>query len=304
MPEMTSSSLPIPSRQRPHRSTCRRWLSTAALGASLLVVTARGALAQTTPLTSDPRYDVITNDGSRYEGQLVERVAGDHVTIKLVTGDVRAFPLADVKADGPIGEPSAGLMGGMPQLVVGGVIAGIPLGYHGPDEVHVHITNADNEGGRLLHESASGWETVCALPCTTTIDPKGSYKIPHSDPFQFPTGAKSLDLIADLGSRRTHVGWGVGLIVTGVVAGSTFIPLLFAGVMDGSAGSDGGVSAASTTAGWIVVGVASAMIVAGTVLLALPTTSTLTTTDGKRVAKQPSIPLVGGVTLTPSGFAF
>ncbi len=35
-------------------------------------------------------------DGSTFRGELVELVAGDHVTIRLPTGELRRFALADV----------------------------------------------------------------------------------------------------------------------------------------------------------------------------------------------------------------
>src|SRR5580704_2020131 len=39
---------------------------------------------------------VVTKDGAEYRGDLVESVPGDHLTLKLATGDVKRFAWADV----------------------------------------------------------------------------------------------------------------------------------------------------------------------------------------------------------------
>jgi hypothetical protein len=136
------------------------------------------------------------------------------------------------------------------------------------------------------------------------VDPKTKYKIHDSDPFQFPVGAKSLDLVADIGSHRRQVGLGAGLLLTGIIAGATFTPLIFAGIFDGSVGSDSGLSSGSKEAGWIVIGLSSALVVGGIVLMVVGPTSTLTTTSGERIAREPRVPIHGDLALTPSGFVF
>lgn len=272
-----------------------RFLSGTALGAGLLVSFANDACAQEPSPASD-RYVVVTNDGSRFEGELVERVVGNHVTLKLATGDIRTIQAADVKAEWRPGQGPVGVSTGViptVQVTNSPLVTGVPLAYHGPDEVQIHLTNTNNESGTLYRESASGWEVVCQMPCTTTVDPKISYKLHNSDPFRFPSGARSLDLVADIGSRRRNAGWAVGLLTTGIVVAS-LSPLPFV-LLDGST---------ATTAGWITVGVGAAMIIGGIVLLAVGPSTTLTTTSGQRIAKQPGIRLPGNITFTPAGFVF
>jgi hypothetical protein len=48
-------------------------------------------------------YFVVTNDGSSYQGQLVENVVGQHVTIRLASGELRTFQAGEVRAQGNVG---------------------------------------------------------------------------------------------------------------------------------------------------------------------------------------------------------
>ncbi len=65
-----------------------------------------------------------------------------------------------------------------------------------------------------------------------------------------------------------------------------------------------GPTTADKAGGGAIIGVGSALVVAGIVLLAVGPTSTLTTTSGQRIAREPSIPLSSKVALTPSGLVF
>jgi hypothetical protein len=297
------------------RARCLRALGAAALGAGLFFGVTSTALAQQPPppaAADSQRYVVLTNDGSRFEGELVERVAGSHVTIKLVTGDIRTIPAANVRAEwrpglGPVGMPINGVPPGIASsllLTQTPALTGVPLAYHGPDELTIHLSNATNETGTLYHESASGWEVVCQMPCTTTVDPKGNYKIHNSDVFRFPSGPGSVDLVADIGSRQKNRTLATWLIILG----ATVAPLggiLAAGIIDDHLQS--GPTVADKAGGGAILGASIGMIVAGVVLLAVGPTSTLTTTSGQRIAQQPSIRLPGlgaNVALTPTGFVF
>src|ERR1700691_3404966 len=62
-----------------------------------ILVSSANAKAQTAP------YFVVTNDGSSYQGDLVENVVGQHVTIRLASGELRTFQAADIKAQGNVG---------------------------------------------------------------------------------------------------------------------------------------------------------------------------------------------------------
>lgn len=284
-----------------------RCVGTVALAAGLVVshaseALARGPAGSATPLPGPSElYVVVTSDGSRYEGELVENVVGDHVTIRLASGEIRGFDVRDVKSM-DLARPA------MPPASMftpfAGVLPGVPRTYEGPDAVPVHIMSTGAESASLEQESASGWVPVCAMPCTTTVDPKATYKLFASEPFHFPAGGP-LDLKADLRTRQHNMGWGVGLITTGSV---TWIPGLFLliGMFDGPSadGSTGTPSTAETAIGWTIIGASAAVTIAGIVMLATPASTTLTDVSGRRVARGPGIPLGRGVDLTPSGLRF
>jgi hypothetical protein len=323
MTEARSANSTRPTGRASHRPIVHLLLA-AAVGATCAVSAAIDARAQQPPPSAAPvpppaapdtSYVVVTNDGSQYRGELVERVTGSHLTLKLATGEVRRIPLADVKAEWRAGQPppsAATALAATQGLVLNqlallqGATTGVPLAYHGPDEVAIHLTNADaaSTRGALYHESASGWEQVCQLPCTTTVDPKGSYKLHNTDPFQFPRSAGTLDMVADIGSRRKNAGWAWALIGLGIAGVSTGPFLLVNWDPMTADGKPKPLDPGLKTAGWSIIGGSAAAIIAGVVLLVAGPSTTLTTTTGTRIAREPSIPLPGHLALTPSGLAF
>ena len=50
-------------------------------------------------ILADPSVVVLLNSGAEYHGQIVERVPGDHITIQLITGEVKVFAWRDVASD-------------------------------------------------------------------------------------------------------------------------------------------------------------------------------------------------------------
>ena len=254
---------------------------------------------------------VLTNDGSRFEGELVERVVGDHVTIKLVTGEIRVIPAATIKAEWRHGQhPQGAVEGPGPTVVIQPSLplvvgADGPLVYRGPDAIQIHLTNANNTSGTLYAESTSGWQTVCEMPCSTTVDPKVSYKLHNSDPFRFPAGARSLNLVVDYSARRRSqvLGWLMfGLGGAAFVGGAAFFAV-------GATGPQPGTTTCSDCSGFQTGGeiamVAGGVLMATGLVIALSAPSTvIATTSGERIAKAPSIRLPGSLRLTPSGFVF
>ncbi len=192
--------------------------------------------------------------------------------------------------------PGAG-MG--PTQVVGGVPGGPPIAYTGSGAIHVHI-----EGdGQIKHESANGWETVCSVPCTTTVDPEGNYRLGGGDyadsrPFKFPPSPSMLELVAKPvpapSPGRSTLGWwlappGAGLMVLG----SLYLGGMF-----------GGVNTTNRVVGGSTLGVGAVLLVVGIYVLVDTPRSRLETVTGERIAKQPALQLPGHVTLTPSGLLF
>jgi hypothetical protein len=181
---------------------------------------------------------------------------------------------------------------------------GAPLAYSGPDAVHVHIQGS----GQLYQESAHGWQPVCNVPCTTTVDMRGSYKIggflvKDSSTFQFPRQVPSLELVAKPASPfnigRSILGWSlIGFGLAPAIAGGI--------VLSGGAEGPSGSSTSSPILGGVLVGSGIILAGIGVYLLLTPPESTLETTNGERIARRParSIPLPGNLALTPSGLVF
>jgi hypothetical protein len=280
------------------------------------------------PTITISHYVVVTNDGSTYQGELVESIVGGHVTLKLATGEIVTFEARDIKSQGSaLPAPSAPVIALPPPpppappkhvpfaASFPGLFGGAPRAYDGPDAFHVHITSSQAEGASLAQESASGWVTVCQIPCTTTVDPKAMYQLQTmpglmvpSAPFRFPHDAhedSALELDANISSRLHHMGWGIGLVTVGPLLTVPGVFLL-TGMFDGTGanGVPGSPSAAETVVGWTLVGASAAIVIAGVVLLAMPARSTLTDANGRRIAKRSGVSLGGGAEITPSGIVF
>jgi hypothetical protein len=292
-----------------------------------ILVSSANAKAQTAP------YFVVTNDGSSYQGDLVENVVGQHVTIRLASGELRTFQAADVKAQGNVGssatvtlpngasvtQQQADALTALAQIraqalaqsltVTPGTPGAPPVAYTGPDAVQIHITKANDSEGTLLGETPSGWQPVCTMPCTTTVDPKVDYKLHNTDAFRFPAPGP-LDLIADTGGHRifSAIGWtltGVGLAAS---IPALLIQLnLFSG--GGTARTSAEMTAQSsqrnsnTIDAIVIYSVAGAMLVAGIIIRGIHPPGTLTTSTGQRLVKL-GVPLTKKLTLTPTGIIF
>ena len=260
---------------------------------SLFLMTASiapAALAQTT-------YAVTTNDGSTYQGELVENVVGDHVTIKLADGQLRRFAAADVRAQ-TSESPTPFVIPNMPMM------PGAPVTYAGPDAVHVHLENDDGGSGTLYMESRSGWVPACTMPCTTTLDPKVQYKLHGSDPFLLPRGS-NLDLVANYSTRRAFHTAGSWLLAPGVLA--LLAGPLTMGIGAGINGEDAlgpsskqGGGQTAVDVGAVIGGAGLALTVLGIVFLAVHWSPTLTTRGGDTLVSKHESP----IKLGPAGIGF
>ncbi len=263
-----------------------------------LFVSATAAISS--PAFAQTTYTVTTNDGSTYQGELVENVVGDHVTIKLADGQVRRFAVADIRTE------SSSLVTNVPPIVMPVMpgMPGAPVTYAGSDAVHVHVENDNGGSGTLYMESQSGWVPACNMPCTTALDPKVQYKLHGSDPFLFPrTG--NLDLVADYSKRRAFHTAGAWLLTPGVLA--MIAGPLTMGIGAGVNAQDAMVSSSkqgtgqtAVDVGAVVGGVGLAMTVLGIVFLAVHWSPTLATRNGETVVSKRQSP----IKLTPTGFTF
>jgi hypothetical protein len=279
---------------------------------------AQNARAQNAQAT----YGVTTNDGSTYQGQLVENVVGQHVTIRLLSGEIRTFQASDVKSAGPVGSgtvaPNVNVV--VPPSVVvpeplglplpeppPGARGGPPVTYNGADAVQLHITKADDGEGRLYMESQSGWVPVCTMPCSTTVDPKIDYRLRNSSAFRFPAGP-ALDVVEDTGGRGAFlaIGWTmIGVSVAGGVVGTLVATNVFSSshTADTPEERQASQSNGHVAAGAAILGVSAAVLITGIVFCALHPSPTLTTRQGVRLVKRDT-PLEKAVSLTTHGFSF
>ncbi|HEY1958761.1 MAG TPA: hypothetical protein VGH28_24265 [Polyangiaceae bacterium] len=282
-----------------------------ALGFVLSIVTfVHVAVAQETPL-----YLVVTNDGSSYQGQLVENIVGQHVTIKLASGEIRSFQASEVKSQGNVAAPAPVTPppvtpAPLPDVAALAVAAGIaplpgapggpPITYGGPDAVQIHVTKDNNGESSLFMESTSGWLRVCTMPCTTAVDPKIEYKLRNSDAFRFPAGPP-LDLVETGGGHRVLSAIGWTMITTSLIA-APFGLAINLGAFDAQGGTPRtpqemaahqALASTDTNVAIAFYTVSAALLITGIVLTSLHPSSTLSTTSGRRI-----------VELTPRGLVF
>jgi hypothetical protein len=220
---------------------------------------------------------VATRDGATFRGELVERVPGDHLTVKLASGEIKRFAWADIadvatskdkdKPDAPDAKPPT---------------------------VHVAV---DGEAGVLLERrqtAAEGWtatvwpgysyvetwEVVCVAPCKTVVDAASTYRVngggvTTSRNFSLPQGREALRLHLVPHSALLH-GAGLVMMLSGALVGLAGGSGLIAAPVQ----SDGAVESTLRGLGVVGVVVGVATLAAG-IPVWLMTYSTARTDDGK-----------------------
>jgi len=277
-------------------------------------------------------YFVVTNDGSTYQGDLVENVVGQHVTIRLVSGEIRTFQAGDVKSQGNVASATVTLPNGatveqqqadaltalaharaqalaQSLAVTPGAPGAPPVAYTGPDAVQIHITKANDTEGTLLGETVSGWQPVCTMPCTTTVDPKVDYKLHNTGAFRFPAGGP-LDLIADTGGGRTFraIGWTmIGVSLVAWIPGLLFEVGAFSGGQTAETPAEmqqkHQQDSANTVTAIVFYSISAALLATGIIFTNIHPSGSLTTSSGQRLVKL-GVPLTKKLTLTPAGIVF
>ena len=199
------------------------------------VLVVLGALCASSPALASTET-VHLNDGSVYEGELVEKVPNDHVTIKLATGEVRRFDwsaLAPEHAAAPAPTTMPGVTGVVAQPP--------PLP---PRPAKLRFT-ADAKGVLLMrvdtvmnntavYPSTLETETpVCYAPCKADVDANARYYVrgayvERSRSFSIPEGDSKL--VARTGSSVTRAIGATSLTfgILSTIAGSIITPVAFA----------------------------------------------------------------------------
>jgi len=252
---------------------CHRLVAVTALVALAGLFAGRDAFAQ---------EQLHLRDGAVFQGELVEKIPGDHVTIKLATGETRRVEWSDL------------------------VIPDGPGPRQPPAVVHVWVTS-DRDQTALLRVSGIGrfgrgffemLEPVCVAPCEVDADANALYQIggPGVRPsrsFPLPRGESTVGLQVAAGSTAATVG-GIILLSIGTVAltmGSVVA------ILGATARSDG---TGAETAGGITLGAGAALMAAGIVVIANNATD-VRTDRGRELARAKT---GAGVSWLPNGFAF
>ncbi|HEX7601857.1 MAG TPA: hypothetical protein VF316_09640, partial [Polyangiaceae bacterium] len=191
---------------------------------------------------ADGTATVTLKNGSLYRGALIERIQGDHVTLKTATGEVKTFLWADL-APAAAPAPVAPSPPAKP-LEAPGVLVTLT----GDEGVHLErVTGTESGGAWITMQSnssggswGSGWAgqgrggmavlygPVCQAPCNVRVDSSYVYRVAGpgyvaTRTFQVSGDAVRVD--AHMGSMAQRVlGWvafGAGLAVgaTGLVGG-------------------------------------------------------------------------------------
>lgn len=199
-------------------------------------------------------------NGNVYGGELVEKVPGDHVTIKLVTGEIRKFEWSEIA-------PSVAT-----QIVVTQTATPPP-----PRPAHVRF-ESDTKGALLVRVdnvavNAAGLRTlttetetpVCYAPCTADVDANAHYYvqgayISRSTSFAIRDGQSVLSVRAGSSNVSTTGGWFLAVGVLSTVTGAIAAATAFATDDAKNAGWNG----------WEYFGVASLIAGGAFIVLSLP----------------------------------
>jgi hypothetical protein len=234
--------------------------TTMAFGLTFLVAGLAHADAETVHLTS----------GAVYSGELVEKIPGDHVTIKLATGEVKRFDWTDIAPKTPAQhlETQQPLAPITPEPQQQQTVTPLP-----PRPARVRF-NSDVKGALLMRVDTvvtagtiypSDTESpVCYAPCSASADANARYYvrgayITTSGRFAISEGESTLSVRAGNAGVSSAGGWLLGFGVMSAVIGAVTTPLAFA-FDDAGAGWNG----------WHYFGVTSLIAGAGLILISLP----------------------------------
>jgi len=266
------------------------------------------AFAVVGSLTGNARADSETvrlANGNVYEGELVERVPGDHVTIKLATGEVRRFDWSDLAPSAapptptPTPTPTQDIAQPVPTQ-----LGPAPLP---PRPAHV-VFQSDAKGALLMRIDQVPTNTgvapfttevhtpVCYAPCSADVDANARYfvtgaYVSTSSHFAIPDGTSTLSARTGSSGVQTAGAWMLALGVLSTIVGSIATPAAFV-----DADMQHGLN------GWQEYGLATLGAGVGLVLLSIPFLVAGNTHVGigdMDVARGP-----GPVRWIPGGFAF
>jgi len=242
--------------------------------------------------TARAQERITLADGTVMQGELVEKVPGHHITIKLVTGEVRTIQWGALAPQPPTVSP-----------FVQPIPMSISTAPTGPS-VHV-VIDADRPGVTLVRvmgfgmvQAATSYGTaygafeqsrpVCVAPCQADVEAGGLYRIAGEGitatstfglPAQ-PSGAVRLHIHG--GSLGARIG-ALWLMVGGITFATTGGLLAGLGAADSTDGSNTGVIAS----GLVLAGLGVVALAIG-IPLFIGSNTSVVTDDGMVVAKLPA----------------
>lgn len=193
---------------------------------------------------ADDALTVVLKNGASYHGELVERVPGDHVTLRLATGDIKTFAWSEVAS--------------APSSAASPPTSPVP---DGGTWVHLRAPDAVLERALGSSETASGhadhFELVCAAPCDRVV-PRGVYRVAK--------GARgSQTFVLDGARREVTASFST---TSGTILGSLLLGVGASGLGVGLAGFAEPKGTVDRTVLYAVVGTAAFATLLGIVALA------------------------------------
>ena len=240
-------------------------------------------------------------DGTVMQGELVEKVPNDHITIKLATGEVRTIRWSALAPQAPSPPPVQPAQMQTQVVAPQGPMTRVAIDADAPGVALMRVMGF----GYVQYGSATGsfasYQTVCVAPCQADVDANATYQIAGdgvtpSSTFSMPAPPNGgpLHLRVHGGSLGARVG-GVWLLIGGITLAVT--GGMFAGTFAALSSND------TDTTGWIVGGLVTAGIGAVMTVIGIP----LVSGSGTSVVTDQNVPLAkhrSPIRMTPSGFVF
>lgn len=243
---------------------------------------------------ADETLTIQLKNGSSVRGELVERVPGEKVVLKLATGEVRVIAWSDI---GDTNEPAA--PSAKQRVDIQSDHAGTQL-----QRITGQASGMGYAGGRSVYVHFESWENICVAPCSANVDPNGVYRVDApgmtmSKNFHLPApSAAPLKLKVQGGNFGMRLGGAYSLSfgITGLLTGAIFLPI---GLATEDKLSTSKLPQTFQTVGLVSLGVGAVLTALGVYLLVMSGTDVKTESGQELAKRSPS-----KIRLTSQGFAF
>ncbi|MFI5300107.1 MAG: hypothetical protein ACHREM_18625 [Polyangiales bacterium] len=259
----------------------------------------------------DDTVTVRTKSGDVYRGELVERVTGDHITIKLATGEIRTIAWADLATE-PTARATAPTRASAPStstargtfVHIDSTTSGLTL-QRRTGAVAEGTASIPGTWATVTVESEV-WQDVCAAPCDREVpSSRGGYRVyaPGEKPDDVDIAGARVDIHASLHGRGVDklaaytLGFGGFLAVVGTL---TALVESTDHSNDIAYGGTTPTAGSSPSFGPKILAAAGVFVVLGIVIF-VANKNSVSVDEHVGAA---TLPLGGGVALTPGGLVF